>query len=340
VLAGVNGARAGLCLLLAISTDNLMLVYLIAVLFAVGAQFAGPAEGAAVPLVVEPEDLTAANSLNNFGGLISQMAGLIVLPLIFLKTAGTETLAVVCAGLFLAASFNFLLVEGLGGAVQQVGVSVADSRERFAQAWHRLTLDSVSYISVVISVLASTTALVVATLLPRYSAEVLDIGAENAIFVITPAAAGIWLALRFVRRMSKRVSPWWSIGGSFAGLVAGLAIVGFVRPLGDALPFDQRTGRIIITAVMGAELAFTFTFVNVVGRSIVNERMPHDMQGRIFAAQSVLTNLASILPILLTGLLADIIGVPRVFFIVALSCALLAAWYAARNAAMPARTAR
>jgi Na+/melibiose symporter-like transporter len=192
LLAGVNGARAALCLLLAISTDNLVLVYSIAVLFAVGAQFAGPAEGAAMPLVVEPEDLTAANSLNNLGGLISQMTGLIVLPLIFLKTAGTETLAVVCAGLFLAASFNFLLIEGLGGAVRQVRVSVADSRERFAQAWHRLTLDSVSYISVVIIVLASTTALVVATLLPRYSAEVLDIGAENAIFVVTPAAAGIW----------------------------------------------------------------------------------------------------------------------------------------------------
>jgi hypothetical protein len=90
---------------------------------------------------------------------------------------------------------------------------------------------------------------------------------------------------------------------------------------------------------LAAWLAFAFTFVNVIGRSIVNERIPHEMQGRVFAAQSVLTNLASIPPILLTGLLADVIGVTPVFFFVGAGCGTLALFYAARNLAMPARGA-
>jgi MFS family permease len=351
VLALTNAARVGLCLLLAISTDNVMVLYVLAVLFAIAGQFSGPAESAALPAVVPTEQYTAANSLNNLGGLIAQVAGLMVLPAVFLKTVGAEALAVVCAVMYGIAAFNFLLIDGLGGPVSDVRMSLDDARERFAQAWHRLTLDSVSYISVVIMVLANTTALIVVTLLPRYASQVLQIGTENVIFVITPATLGIGLSLRFVRSMSGRVSPWWSVGGSFAALVVGVMLCAFVRPFGDLLetwnlfglfapgPFGEGTARIILTMALAAGLAFAFTFVNVVARSIVNERMPREMQGRVFAAQSVLTNLASIPPILLTGLLADLIGVSPVFFFVGLVCGALALFYAARNLASPPRTA-
>ncbi len=351
VLAGTNALRAALCVLLAISTDNVLVIYLLAVMFAVGSQFGGPAEGSALPSVVPAEDLTAANSLNNLGSLISQVAGLMILPTIFLKTVGPEPLAIVCACMFAAAAFNFLLVEGLGGAVTSMPVSIDDTRERFAEAWQRLTADSVSYISVVIVVLTNTMGLVMATLLPRYAKNVLDVNTENVIFVVAPAALGIWLAMRIVREVSGRASPWWSIGGSFGALVAMILLLAFVGPFGDALqdinpaglfdpgPFGQSTARIMISSVLGAALAFAFTFVNIVGRSIVNERVPREMQGRVLAAQTVLINLASIPPILLTGLLADVVGVAPVFFFIAISGALLAFYYAARNLAMPPRAA-
>jgi MFS family permease len=351
MLAGMSAARAALCVLLALSTDSVIMIYVVAVAFAVASQFSSPAEAAALPAVVDSEDFTSANSLNNLGSLISQIAGLMILPVVFLKTVGAEALAIVCAAMFVAAAFNFLIIEGLGGPISRVAVTWEDTRERFAEAWHHLTMDAMSYISVVLVVLANTTGLVVVTLLPRYSTEVLGINTENAIFVVTPAAVGIWLALRFVGRISGRVSPWWSVGGSFAALVGGVMLLAFIRPMGQTLedwnllgafdpgPFGEGTARIIITGVLATGLAFAFTFVNVVGRSIVNERIPREMQGRVFAAQTVLTNLASIPPILLTGLMADAIGVTPVFFFVGLMCGMLALFYAARNLAMPARTA-
>jgi len=351
VLAGTNALRAGLCVLLAVSTDSVWLIYVIAVLFAVGSQFSSPAEAAALPAVVEPEELTAANSLNNLGGLISQVVGLMILPVVFLKTVGPEALAIVCAAMFLAAAFNFLLIEGFGVAVPHVTMTLEDTRERFAEAWHRLTLDSLAYIAVVITVLANTTGLVVVTLVPRYSTNVLGISIENVIFVVAPAAIGIWLALRFVGRISARISAWWSIGAPYAALVAGVMLLAFVPAFGDMLqdanplglfdpgPFGESTARVVVTGVLAAGLAFAFTFINVVGRSIVNERIPRDMQGRVFAAQAVLINLASIPPILLAGGLADAIGVEPVFVFVAITCGVLALFYASRNLAMPARPA-
>jgi len=350
MLAGMSAVRGGLCVLLALSTDSLLMIYVIAVAFAVASQFSSPASAAALPAVVEQEEFTSANSLNNLGSLISQIAGLMVLPAVFLKTVGAEALAVVCAAMFGAAAFNFLIIEGLGGPISRVAVTWQDTRERFAEAWLRLTMDAVSYMSVVLVVLANTTGLVVVTLVPRFASQVLGVNTENAIFVATPAALGIWLALRYVGRISERVSPWWSVGGSFAALVSGVMLLAFIRPLGRMLegwnvlgmfdpgPFGEGTARIMMTAVLATLLAFAFTFVNVVGRSIVNRRIPQEMQGRVFAAQTVLTNLASIPPILLTGLLADAIGVTPVFFFIGVMCGALAMFYAARNLAMPART--
>jgi MFS family permease len=349
VLAATNAARAALCVLLAVSADNVLIIYVIAVLFAVGSQFSGPAEGAALPAIVEPADLTAANSLNNLGSLISQVAGLMILPALFLKTVGPTPLAIICACMFAASALQFLTIERLGGAVSELPTSIEETRERFAEAWHRLTLDSVSYISVVIVVLANTAGLVIATLLPRYASSVLGVNAENIVFVAAPAAIGIWLAMRLARDLSGRASPWWTVGGSFGFMIATVMLLAFVGPFGDGLeslnplgmfdpgPFGQSTARIMISSVLGAALAFAFTFVNIVGRSIVNERIPREMQGRVLAAQNVLTNLASIPPILLTGLLADAAGVSPVFFLIAIGCAFLAAYYAARNLAMPVR---
>ena len=351
VLAATNLVRAALCLLLAVSADNVVTIYAIAVMFALASQFSGPAEASALPAIVDHSDLTAANSLNNLGGLISQLAGLMVLPVVFLKTVGPEALAIVCAAMFLAAAFEFLLIPGLGGAVRQVPLSIEDARERFAEAWSRLAADSVSYIAVVMVVLASTTSLVVVTLLPRYSTSVLGVNSENAIFVAAPAAAGIWLALRLVRRVSRDYSPWWTMGLSFAALVGGVMLLAFIRPLAVVLetlnplglfdpgPFGAGTARIILSGIIGAGLAFAFTFLNIVGRSVVNGRIPREMQGRVFAAQTVLTNLASIPPILLAGLLADALSVTVVFFLVGLACGALALFYAARNIAAPVRVA-
>ena len=65
VLAGTNALRAALCVLLAISTGNVLTIYVIAVLFAVAPSSPARRKAPRCPPIVEPEDLTAANSLNN-----------------------------------------------------------------------------------------------------------------------------------------------------------------------------------------------------------------------------------------------------------------------------------
>jgi hypothetical protein len=73
--------------------------------------------------------------------------------------------------------------------------------------------------------------------------------------------------------------------------------------------------------------------VGVSSRSLVNERMPVEMQGRIFAAQVVLTNLASVPPILFAGLISELAGVPAVMFLTVFIVVGTASWELARATA-------
>jgi MFS family permease len=75
-------------------------------------------------------------------------------------------------------------------------------------------------------------------------------------------------------------------------------------------------------------LGFGYAIVLVAARLITYEYVPAQMHGRVFAFQGVLSSLASIVPLLLVGLLTHLIG-PRAV-LVTLAVADLAALLYAR----------
>ncbi|MBI4571166.1 MAG: MFS transporter [Chloroflexi bacterium] len=345
VMAAVNITRAVLMVMLLLAGDNLLTVYLVALLIAVTSQLSGPAEAAALPHVVRPDQLTRAISTNNFGGLVSQVVGFAVLPPLFLNTIGHRPLFFVAAGLFAGAAAVFYGIGGLGSRRINIARSkdaVRDVRSQFAEAWETLARDTVAYMSVIIVVLASTASLVGVTVMPLFMHEVLDIEVRNAIFVFLPAAAGIIAGLRLVHLLERRVARGWLVGAGFGLLAASFVCLGLTVPFANALeeinpfgvfdpgPFGETSARIVVTIVFSTVAAFAYSVLGVSTRSLVNERIPVQMQGRVFAAQVVLTNLASIPPILLAGALADVAGVQPVMILTVALLVVAAAWAFAR----------
>jgi hypothetical protein len=86
-----------------------------------------------------------------------------------------------------------------------------------------------------------------------------------------------------------------------------------------------------VTVVFGNFYGFALTVVLTMGRALLNERIPVAMQGRVFAAQSILSNLVAIVPVVLASLLADAIGVAPVLISAGVGALLAAAWSRARS---------
>jgi MFS family permease len=342
VLMAVNAARFGLMLVLLMSDQGLWTVYGIALLIAITSQFSAPAEAAALPQVVRSDQITMANSASNFSGLVSQVLGFAIIAPLFLNTVGPRPLFVVAAMLFAAAGACFVSIHTLGSLrvdLDETVDAVRNVRRQFAEGWETLNRDLLAYMCVMLVVLGGTASLVAVTLMPYYAQNVLDMQVQNAIFLFLPSSLGILAALRLVHLFERRVPRGWLVGSGFVLLNVALVCLALTVQLGEVLSgltgIDTTPARMVVAVAATTVLTFSLTVSSISSRSLVNDRMPIEVQGRIFAAQVVLSNLASIPPILLAGLLAEVVGVTPVLLITVTILSVAAAWIWSRAALRP-----
>jgi hypothetical protein len=98
------------------------------------------------------------------------------------------------------------------------------------------------------------------------------------------------------------------------GLTGGLAYVVDVVTSGNpplvTLPLLGEVS-VVVLPVMALALIAGLGFVSIMvpAQTLLQEKAPVELRGRVFAVQLMLSNLASIVPLLLLGGLADLIGV-------------------------------
>ncbi|MBF6599070.1 MAG: MFS transporter [Dehalococcoidia bacterium] len=309
----------------ALFTDRLYAIYLIAILFAIVSQIKGAASSSARPLLVPQEKLDRASALGQLGGIIAQAIGVLILPFVFLTTLGASALAAFCVPLFVAAALEVSRIRKIGGKMESARTVLSGSRAHFMAGWRYLESDQLSYLSVWIYVLTSVASYVVITLVPRYTSAVLALRPEIGVFIVVPAVIGVWGALRFDHIVIERVSALPAMVFALAALVAGVLLLGFVPWLAAGIgelgaPLGADTLKIVVTMLLAVAIGFSYMFLNVADNAIINARIPREMQGRVFSGQSVFSNLASVPPILLAGIGADVIGVAPVLVITGAVC--------------------
>jgi MFS family permease len=348
--------RALLAAAFVASNDSVWIIYGIALGYGLVGQFSGAVESALLPHIVGRERLTSANSMFNLGGAIGQAVGVLILAPLFLKTAGADPLFSVIAMLYLVAAAMLLTVPNLGfrelseAQRHAVHTTFRGVRAEFAEGWQTLRRDRTAYMGMMLLVLGSTSLLVTVAVAPRFANEILGISTENAIYVFAPAALGVVVGLRVVDWLTHQVSKAAVVTAGFILVVLSMVAMAMVpqsarliedqNPLGlfSPGPFGMTAARVMVTLVFAGLVGFAYSVINVGGRSLLNERVPVPMQGRVFAAQTVLSNLASIVPLLLAGALADWWGVSPVLIAVAVAILVVALWAAYQNMRMSPAT--
>jgi MFS family permease len=347
LMVTMHGLRTLMCLGVLASDMQVWVLYVFALGLAASMQFVGPAESAALPQVLQREDLTRGNSLFNLSGFVGQAGGMAVLAPLALKLAGGDPLFLVAGTLFGGAAGVIATVSGLDPPRISHRGAERGVRNEFAKAWYNLRTDVQSYMALVIAVVGGTSIQLGVTVLPRYAREVLDISVENVIFVFAPGAIGVLLGLRGVGWLERYAGKSRILASGFFLLVVSFLAFGFVgslagvlegqNPLGlfDPGPLDDRGARILMTMAIAAVLGLAYSLVGVVTRALINERVPVEMQGRVFAAMAVLSSVASILPLLLVGGLVDLVGVRPILVAIAMMISLLVLWLWWRARLMP-----
>jgi len=288
----------------------LLTIYLTNFCLSALAQFVISAEGATIPYLVGEKRLMAANSVFNVSSLASQGAGLIVLAPLLLKLSGAEAVGLVGVILYLAA---FIVVIRLPreNKVRKPGQGrrLAEIWVELKEGWRFISSDRLVTLATLQLTFTSMLTLMLSTLAPGFVDRVLGIEIADAVYMAVPVGVGFGLGIALVGRRGELLSKekWISLGFIMLGL--GLIALPFLTSVSG--PF------LFIMAMVVFAIGLGLALITIPAKTILQERPPAGMRGRVISTQLVLGNAASTLPMPLGGGLADLIGIRKTIFILA-----------------------
>lgn len=340
VLITTNLVRAVGCILYFLSGGHLLAIYGISLGVSTAGLFFNPAVVSLIPALVPRERLVAANSLYNFTLTGSQLMGMVFLAPAILKLADEDIM-------FLTAAVVFVIAAGLAAWLNTLGdhqdyalpkgPMFGAMPEDFRKGWRALTSDPASALALAQLTMSSSLVLLFAILIPRYMKDVLNISPDNAAFVFAPTGFGALIGLRFI--------PWFSRWGKnrvvifgLVGVAVSLVLLATVRGLTEIMettPGPLNPGRLLglsllqtLIMLFAAPMGFSYALLNAPAQTVLHERAPPEMRGRIFATQVVSANFVSLLPLLVVGAITDFAGITAVLIGIALFLLAFAAFSA------------
>jgi MFS family permease len=305
----------------------LLAIYTITFIASAIGQFFSPAEAATIPLLVNHQQLLAANSLFSLTLTASAAVGLIFLAPLGIKLLGVEGSFAAIAIIYTGAAILVALLPKDNPCPSRNSYARSAIRralDEVREGWqfvgsHRLVLAALLRVTLI-----ATLALIMAMLIPGFAARVLGMNPENAVYIFAPAGLGLVLATYLIGRFGYLVKREILINTGLGTMVITLIALGLVSrghrtlsvPLFEAYPqatVSLTTAVMVLTAFLG----FSIALINIPAQTTLQERTPLQVRGRVFAVQFLVANAAGLPPTLFIGTLADYIGIPRVIFLVA-----------------------
>ena len=331
VLLITNLLRAVILVSFLVLSQNFFLVLMVNLLFSIVSQFFAPAELAAIPAVVQPQQLLIANGLFNLTLNSAQLIGFVILgPVLVKSLTGPEVFITLAAIYIMCALFIWAMELHEPPIVKAADLTrhwVSVMMSELKAGWELLTSDSSISLSIMHLTLVNSLILVIGMLAPGFVSRVLGVRAADAVFIMAPAGFGMLLGLAVLPRMAARWAKEQIANAGIYLIAATLVLLGIVGQFGPAIvpgstdlylgetQLPEKTPLISMVMILALLLGLSYAFVNISAQTLVQERVPFDLRGRIFAAQLALANAAAVAPLLFLGGLADLIGINVVTYL-------------------------
>ena len=346
VLVVSNALRAAILIAIFAVGPDVPMLLLLNTVFSIVTVFFAPAEAAMIPVLVPREQLVAANGIFTLtlNGAFALGYALLA-PLVVTIGGGPAPLIIIVGMLFaLAAVFCLTLPSDppikqprpgsfgaaagavTGGVIeagQAVGGVFAQLREGMGYIRDNPTIAwSLAYLGISASLIG-----VVAVLGPSFARDTLGLSPKDLIVVVLPLGIGIVMGVLLLNNYGKYIARRRAIelGLVILGsLLVLLTVAGPVSRLltgvGDNVPLVDLS---ILTSLVSVVVAIAFLagicygIVAISAQVQLQEDIPAEGRGRVFGVLNMLISVASILPIIIVGQIADWFGTTSVILVVA-----------------------
>jgi predicted MFS family arabinose efflux permease len=295
ILTVTSIIRGALILLIVpLIEHSLVLIFLVSFLIYTVTQLFAPAEASSIPEVVKKHDLIVANSLFMVTWMGASVIGFgLGAPLVGIF--GNEGTFVAAAVLYFVAAGAVSLVplEPIKREKKHLETSV---REDLAFGLEFIRRNRVVRYSLIKLFVAASALAVVSLLAISYARDVLGIEARYFGYLIIAVGVGMFVGMGILDRLRRVLTKGTIVIMSF--ILSGMVLI-FIGDVED----------IRIALVLISFLGIGNLFITSSIQTILQQRIPRKIRGRVFGIQNMLINSAFVFPVILAGLAADMYGV-------------------------------
>jgi MFS family permease len=326
ILVSTNAIRAGLFLVLLLVPNDLGLILLMTVVISTLTTFFGPAEAAMIPVIVPRQQLLPANSLHVFTLQASFFLGFALLGPLVVNIFGQTVLIVsVAASYLIGAVLCWFLPsyrpprptaphrasQAIGEAARAVGEAGSAVASTFGQladglryiVANRSIFWPITYLAVTASLIG-----VLGVLGPGFATQVLGLSERDFVVVVLPLGVGLVMGIFVLNLYGRHFSRRRGIEGGLIGLGGALLVLSVAQPFASRLQPAVSVSLLSIVIVVAFAAGVAYAFVAVPAQTQLQEELPASVRGRVFGVLNTLVSIASFLPIIVVGPIADAIG--------------------------------
>jgi MFS family permease len=310
-----NLLRAGLVISIVFLPKELVLLLLVMFAISTVTQVFTPAEQSITPLVVPPEHLIPANSLSTITQLGSVVVGFAsgdwILSTIK-QYFGDFGNAIFFGIIYLLAAGCCQMIRSREVLPEQIGARSYNPLPEFKEGLRYLRGNRlVQHAMVQLTILFAT----IAALQVLSINLVLEMGLKKTQFGLLVAATGVGLVIgaavlgNWGNRLRDRPLPLVGFG------IITLVLIGYIL-------FKQLWSALLISTILG----FGAALIAVPMQTLIQEKTPESMRGKVFGFQNNAVNVALSLPLAVAGPLADRFGINAVLIGMSMVIGLAGIW--------------
>lgn len=340
ILIVTNVLRGVGFVLIFLATPNLAAIIGLNIFISVVTVFFAPAEAAMIPVLVPRRQLVSANGLFTLTLNGAFALGFALLGPLVVAIVGPEALLLVVVALYLiAAVFCFTLPSSravAGSAPKRGRLEAAADAELAVESTMGQLREGIAYIRVNPTISWSLTYLgiaaslvgVLAVLGPNFARQTLGLSTLGLPVVVLPLGLGIVTGILILNSYGHLVSRRRAIEGGLIVLGFLLLVLTVAGPISRILTAASETAGVVdtgaLTSLVSVAVAIAFLagiaygIVAISSQTQLQEDIPQEVRGRVFGVLNMLVSVATFLPIIVGGLIADAIGTTNVILGVAL----------------------
>lgn len=318
-------SRMLLVVFVSVFEDRIAATYLLMFIFAVVNQLTMPSEAPLIPVFVPKNRLVTANSLFSFTFFGSMGLGLITAGPI-LRFIGREGAYGLLVCLYVVAMFAVMRLPAQGEGVRSLRrIFSYDLRYIFRRIFQNM-VGGIRFVvgrrnlreAVVLLTGTQITLVLLATLGPGFADTVLQIDVRDAsLLVVGPTIVGILAGALW---LGKNGTAWSTSQLMNRGLLAGGAVLMTISLLflaTHSIWFSHIPRSIVLAAsfLLFITLGVANSFLDVPSNTVLQREAGVGMRGRVYGILSASVGGAGMLPVVISGILADFIGVGSVIFL-------------------------